>query len=157
MENKTTDYLQTPNSHQSFHSKKLYSEGWISAATYLGGPLGGLYMISKNFKQLNKEELASKTLRIGIIVTLVILPSILFLPEAFFELIPNSMIPLIYTTIVYFYMHTYQGKDIEAHFKNGGAKQSGWKAIGIAILSLIISLLYTFSLVMLLPLSMLPF
>jgi hypothetical protein len=130
---------------------KLYTIGWITFATYIGGPLAGCYLMSENFKNVGNEDLAEKTFKIGIISIILLFGSIAFIPESILDKIPDAIIPLTYTAIIYLYVKKFQGKSINEHIENGGLKYSGWRATGFGILSLIVSLLYFFILVMLIP------
>jgi len=134
---------------------KLYTTNWVIFATYIGGPLAGAYLMSKNFENLNNKKFALNTLIIGILATLLLFGILPFIPESILNSIPNYIIPAIYTSIIYGFMKKYQDKDIKEYLKNNGVKQSWWKAMGIAILSLIISMLYFFVLIILIPESML--
>ena len=99
------------------HDKiKIYTIGWIIFSTCLGGPLAGCYLISENFKNLGNKDLARKILIIGIISTILLFGSIAYLiVENIMVKFPNSLIPVIYTTIIYVYLKIYQEKSIEKH------------------------------------------
>lgn len=143
--------MEKTNTIEQQKNIKLYTTGWVGFATYLGGPLAGAYLMSKNFENLNKKEFASNTLRAGIVATLLLFGILPFIPESTMDQIPNSIIPITYTSVIYGFMTKYQDKDIKEHLKNNGIKQSGWKATGIAILSFVISMVYFFALIMFLP------
>jgi hypothetical protein len=148
--------MQTPNTYgQPKKDIKLYTTGWVGFATYVGGPLAGAFLMSKNFKELGQEDHAANTLKIGVVATLLIFGGLVLVPEAVLDKLPNSLLPIVYTAVIYKFMVQYQEKDIEKHLKEKGAKQSGWKATGIAILALLISMAYFFGLFMILPESML--
>lgn len=139
------------NSTIQNNEKKLYTKGWVIFGTYLGGPLAGCYLVSKNLETLGQKDLAQKIFRIGIISTIIIFGAIIFIPESIMDKIPYSVIPFTYTVAIGWYLAQKQGKTIDEYVKNGGKTYSGWKVIGIAILSLIISLVYIVALVFLLP------
>ncbi len=140
---------------QQKKDKKLYTTGWIVFATYLGGPLAGGYLMSKNFESFGNEVYAKNALKIGVVATLFLFSSLPFIPESIIDQVPNSLIPITYTFAIYLLMTKYQDKAIKDHIKNNGARQSGWKVTGIAILSVIISMIYFSALIMLLPESVL--
>jgi len=134
------------------HDKfKIYTIGWITFATYIGGTLAGCYLIGENFKNLGNKDLAERMFKIGIMSTILIFGVIAFIPENIVDKIPNELIPFTYTTIIYLYIRKFQGKSIKEHIENGGLKYSGWKVLGISILSVIASLLYLFILIILIP------
>lgn len=145
----------TPTPDPYHQSVKLYTAGWIGFATYFGGPLAGAYLMSKNFDYLGKKDQAGTALKIGIIATLLLFGALPFIPQNIMDRVPNYLIPIAYTSIMYGFINKYQEKDIQEHLKNNGAKQSGWKVFGIALLALLISMLYFFGLIMLLPENML--
>lgn len=123
------------------HDKiKLYTIGWIIFSTFLGGPLAGCYLMSVNFKNLGDKDLARKTLKIGIISTILLCGGTTYLVvENIAEEIPNYLIASTYIAIIYAYLKTYQEKSIKEHIEKGGLKYSGWKSTGIGIMSFIIT------------------
>lgn len=133
---------------------KFYTTIWVLIGTYLGGPLAGSYLMSKNFEALNQKNYAKNTLLIGIIANSLLFGLLIIIPSSVIDQIPNSMIPLTYTSAIYGLMIKFQDKEIKENLKDDENKQSGWKVIGIVILSLIISFLYVFTLLMLFPINM---
>ena len=123
------------------HDKiKLYTIGGIIFSTFLGGPLAGCYLMSVNFKNLGDKDLARKTLKIGIISTILLCGGTTYLVvENIAEEIPNYLIASTYIAIIYAYLKTYQEKSIKEHIEKGGLKYSGWKSTGIGIMSFIIT------------------
>lgn len=59
---------------------KIYSSKAISGATFLGGPLAAGYLISENFKGLNRHDEGRKSLIIGIITTIILFGGMFMLP-----------------------------------------------------------------------------
>ncbi len=104
----------------------LFTEKAISAGTMLGGPLVGAYLISENYKALNKNDDAKKTLIFGITVTLVFFPILLYVPEHIMDRIPEQVFHFFWAAVVYFIVKKYQGDSIIEHLVNGGKKGSGW-------------------------------
>ncbi|CAM1345215.1 hypothetical protein [Tenacibaculum amylolyticum] len=117
---------------------KLYSSKAISGATILGGPLAAGYLISQNFKALNKPNEGHKSLIIGIIATIVLFGGIFMIPEKIVTKIPNQLLPLIYTGITWTIVEWKQGDILKIHKENGNSFFSGWKAAGIGVISLLI-------------------
>lgn len=126
---------------------RFYTMRWIFFCTYIGGPLAGCYLMSKNFESLNKKDLAEMTLKIGIISAVILFGAAVFIPHNTLQRIPAFVIPVSYTTIIYMYAYKLQGKEIDEYIKKGGKKHSGWRATAVGILSLIISFIYSFALV----------
>ncbi len=143
--------IQSNLANEEHDKVKLYTIGWVTLATYIGGPLAGCYLMSENFKNLGNKDLAERMFKIGIMSTILLFGGIAFIPESILDKIPNEIIPFTYTTIIYLYIRKFQGKSIKEHIENGGLKYSGWKVIGISISSVIVSLLYLFILIMLIP------
>jgi hypothetical protein len=121
---------------------KVYTPGWIMFATYLGGPMAGCYLVSKNFKIFRNEKSAKKILVVGVISSVIIFTGLCFVPKHIMDAIPDFLIPLIYMFVIGDYVKKTQSKNIKVHIAQGGQKYSGWKVTGIGILFLILTLLY---------------
>ena len=119
-------------------TKKFYSQKAISIATYFGGPLAAGYLIKKNFEVLNQPDNGQKSLIIGIISTLLLFAGIFSIPEPIIDKIPQPVIPLIYTGIIYLIVEKLQGKKLQEHKDSGGDFHSGWKAAGVGAIAMII-------------------
>ena len=129
IENKTDDLTE---------NIKLYSSKAIGGATFFGGPLAAGYMIGENFKALNKPIEGRNSLIIGIVSTIVLFTSIFMLPESIIDKVPNQLIPLIYTGIIWGIVEWKQGDILKLHKENGNSFFSGWRAAGIGLISLVI-------------------
>jgi tetratricopeptide (TPR) repeat protein len=119
-------------------SLKLYPLREINAAILLGGPLAGFYLVSRNFKNFQQHELSRKYLIIGVIVTILLFGSITLIPQGILKYVKPLI--LLYVPVLMVYFNKIQGRDLNAHFKNGGKKYSGWKALGVVLSALAISL-----------------
>ena len=117
---------------------KLYSSKAISGATFLGGPLAAGYMISENFKALDKPDEGRKSLIIGIVSTVILFGGIFLLPESLIDKIPRQLIPLAYTAIIWGIVEWKQGDILKAHQESNNSFFSGWRAAGIGLISLVI-------------------
>ncbi|MDD4528219.1 MAG: hypothetical protein PHF25_09385 [Candidatus Margulisbacteria bacterium] len=118
---------------------KLYSQRAIAIATYFGGPLAAGILIRKNFINLGKEKQGLNSLIIGILSTLLIFYGIFQIPESILDKIPNALIPLIYTGIIYLIVENLQGQELNKHKEEKNEFYSNWKATGIgAICSVIL-------------------
>ena len=117
---------------------KLYSSKAISGATFLGGPLAAGYLISENYKALDKPDIGRAALIIGIVVTVILFGGIFMLPETIIDKIPRQIIPLIYTGIIWGIVEWKQGDILKAHKENNNSFFSGWRAAGVGIVSLLI-------------------
>lgn len=119
-------------------NKKLYSQRAISITTYFGGPLAAGILIRENYKILEKEKQGMYALIIGIISTVLLFAGLFSIPENIIDNVPNAIIPLIYTGIIYLIVEKIQGKELKLHKENKGKFQSGWKAAGVGAISLVI-------------------
>ena len=124
---------------------KFYSQRAISITTYFGGPLAAGILIRENYKSLDNEKYGINALIIGIVSTILIFAVIFSVPENIIDKIPEALIPLIYTGIIYLIVEKIQGKELKSHKENNGEFYSGWKAARIGAISLVIILAGIFS------------
>jgi hypothetical protein len=117
---------------------KLYSSKAISGATFLGGPLAAGYLIGENFKALDKPNDGRNSLIIGIISTIILFGGIFMIPENLIDKIPQQLIPIAYTGIIWGIVEWKQGDILKSHKENGNSFFSGWRAAGIGFISLLI-------------------
>jgi hypothetical protein len=104
-----------------------------------------------NLKILNEPQKALKALWMGILSTLILFGSVLFIPESISGKIPNQVIPLAYTLAIYYWCKQYLDLKIKKYLENGGIKASGWKAAGIGFVCLLISFVYIIILISFIP------
>lgn len=121
---------------------RLYSQRAITIAIFLGGPLAAGYLAQQNFIMLGKENYGRYSLIIGILSTVLIVAGLFSIPESIIDKIPNAVIPLVYTAIIYPIIEKFQGKELKEHEDNGGAFYSGWKAAGISAVCFIFVLVF---------------
>jgi hypothetical protein len=121
--------------------KRFYSQRAIAIATYFGGPLAAGYLVKKNYETLEQPDNASKSLIIGIISTILIFAGIFSVPDEIIDKIPNALIPLIYTGIIYLIVERIQGAALKNHKESGGEFYSGWKAAGVGAIAMVILIL----------------
>ena len=119
-------------------STKLYSQKAIAIATFFGGPLAAGILIRTNFINLNKEREGLNALILGVLSTLLLFGGIFALPENIVDKIPNSVLPAVYTGIIYLIVEKIQGNDLKQHTANNGVFYSGWRAAGIGFIGLVI-------------------
>lgn len=131
----------TKNSPQNI---KLYSTTSIGTATFWGGPLAAGYMIGENFKALGEPSKGRNALIIGIISTIVLFVGIFSLPDNLVDKIPRLLIPIVYTGIVWAIVESTQGELLKQHKEKENAFYSGWRTIGIGLISMLILLIGLF-------------
>jgi hypothetical protein len=122
--------------------RKFYSLRAITIATYLGGPVAAGYLARQNFIRLGKENYGGYSLIIGILSTLFIIIGLFSIPEPIMNKIPNAVIPLFYTAIIYLLIEKLQGRELKEHKDSNGAFYSGWKAAGIGAVCLVFLLVF---------------
>jgi hypothetical protein len=126
--------------------RKLYSINEIGIAALLGGPLAGFYMISRNFKSLDKKLLSRTSFIFGVIATIFLGAIIVLIPKEIIEKIPDLIIPVLFVPFIYVYAKKVQGRDIDDHFKNGWVKYSQRRTVVIGVLTLLITMVCFFAL-----------
>ena len=78
----------------------LYSPRQMELATFVGGPLCGIYMLTANYKRLEKTEYARNVILIGSIMTVLWMLGALHprfdnFPQVFYQAIPALMVGII--------------------------------------------------------------
>lgn len=119
---------------------KYYSQKAIAIATYFGGPLAAGILAGQNFRNQGKKEYGKYSIIIGIISTLLLFIGIFLIPENIISKVPNALIPLVYTGIIYLIIEKFQGKVLEEHKNNERKFYSLWKASGIGAICMTILL-----------------
>lgn len=121
-------------------STKLYSTKAIFVATYFGGPVAAGYLIKKNYDAFNQKDNGIKALIIGIISTILLFVLGALIPPKIMSMIPNILLPLIYTLIINLLVIKFQGRRLNKHKVSGGEFYSRWRALGIGLIFMIIIL-----------------
>ena len=121
-------------------SHKLYSQAAIALATFFGGPFAAALLIRKNCIALGQERWGFNALVLGIITTVLLFGSILMIPEAVLDKIPNALIPAIYTAIIYLIVEKVHGRELRVHKEKDGLFYSNWRAAGIGLVSCVVIL-----------------
>lgn len=120
-------------------TNKIYKDRAIWVGTFLGGPLAAGYLIAENFKAFNDKDKAKKTWIYAIIATVVVFGGVFLIPEN--VKIPNQIIPLIYTAIIYYLVQHFQGQNISAHLNSGGQLFGWWRTITVGLIGLAITII----------------
>lgn len=123
---------------------KLYNERAILIATFVGGPLAGGYLLSRNFGALNEPAKASRTWIISIGVLLLLAGSS-FLPAA--DKIPAVVYSFACCMTAHFAAKKFQGSSIALHQTNGGSFYGTWRAVRVGLLSCLLMVALFFGLV----------
>lgn len=128
---------------------KFYSQKAIGIATFFGGPLAACYLVRENYLVLNKPDEAKKALLYGLLATVAVLGFIFMMPDEVMDKVPNQVIPLIYTAIIYYIVEYTQGDTLKLHEKFGNEFISGWKAALVGFVAMLIFLSIIFGYVFL--------
>lgn len=87
-------------------TEKVYRERGIVAATFLGGPLAGGYMLAMNFKAFNEPTKARWAIAGSVAFTLTLCCVLIFAPSL--SRVPSRLITLAYTGIMWMIAHQLQ-------------------------------------------------
>ncbi len=128
----------SPNTEDS--TLALFSARQVSLAAFLGGALGGGWLMFKNFGAIG-DEAQKKTAVFGsLLLTAIIAVGAMLLPTDF----SNSLIPLITVGIFAAWYHFKLESVYSAHREGGGAQASWWKTIGLGAVGFAASLVVFF-------------
>ena len=106
--------------------------------------------MGKNYKTLQRDELARQSLIIGIVSTVILLAAAFALPDDF----PNSGLAIgSIFAMAHCYKHA-QEETFNTHIANGGKKGSWGVAIGLGVLFMAFIVAIVVGTIMLLPESM---
>lgn len=120
-------------------AKKIYKDKQVWVGAFIGGPLTAGYLIAENFKVFGEKSKVLNTWMIAFGATLFLLFVSLFAP--YIDRVPNGIITLLYTGIAFLLMRIFQGEKVNGHIQTGGQIQSWWKAIGISLIGLSITII----------------
>ena len=133
------------------NSKKIFTNNAILVATFFGGPIAAGFLISKNFKVFGNDNAARKSIFWGIISTIFLFAGIYMIPEHIIDIIPQAIIPLIYTAIIAGLVEKLQGQKIKEFFAANGKKASNWQAAGYGLIGLLIIAVFIIAMILALP------
>jgi hypothetical protein len=119
---------------------RLFSIRAISVGTFVGGPLTAGIFIGLNYRRLGNERFAKMAFVAGVVSTFVLGLSIMLVPSEISERIPNSFIPMIYTSIAVSMANWLQGDEINRAMQKGALKASGLVITGWSIAALVVTL-----------------
>ncbi len=141
--------IESPNSMSvaNYSELKLASSNQVYTAAFLGGPLAGGWLLFQNLKLIGRIQ-QSKLVLFGTFIALLVITIVgLFLPSNF----PNYIIPVVIAFIFKtLYEHIFQS-NFKQHIANNGTKTSWWKVLGTCIVSLVLTFIFIFSAVFILP------
>jgi hypothetical protein len=98
---------------KGFKMEKHWSTGQIGFAAAVSGPIGGAYLIGRNFETFGERALAKRCYLAGVLITLFLTTLLVFLPDGFVETIPSSFIPGMSAVFSIWYVKSSQIEKIE--------------------------------------------
>ncbi len=125
----------------------LYSPVQTGVAAFIGGPLAGCWLLATNFAMLSKPAARTRTIIVGVVVTVLVFALSLYLPEDF----PNLIIPFVYTVVFHQVAKQLQGDEFSQFVEEGGQRFSHWRVVGISFLAIVVFLAAGFGIVLVVP------
>ena len=113
----------------NINPNKVYKEGAIQIATFLGGPLVAGYFIATNFKQLGEEHKVKRTWLFTILGFIAYMVLAYNVPDS----VPGIVFTGISTLLTAFIVQRYQSTQIKAHIEAGGTMYSTKRAVLIGL------------------------
>jgi hypothetical protein len=108
--------------------RQLYSPGEVALATVFGGPLGGAWLLARNYRRLDARRKAYAALAIGALAMAAVVAIGLLIPPTgvvFLLLFP----PIVAIALA----ERLQGADHVRHAVIGGRTRSSWRALGVGV------------------------
>jgi hypothetical protein len=109
----------------------MYSASQVAAATVLGGPLGGAWLIALNYKRLDAPRKADTAIVLGLIAMAAVIAIASMAPYGVMRLL--VILPSILTAGL---AELLQGAGYVRHVVAGGRRGSSWRAAGIGVMCL---------------------
>jgi len=125
---------------------KFYTREHVWWASVLGGPLIGCYLVSQNYRNFGQAVRARKLFVVSVTISLLLIALLINLPEDILASMPKWVkhtIPLSYTIFWASYVEQFQAYCIKNNVAQGWQKYSAKRVVFLALISLIISFLYT--------------
>ena len=110
---------------------RLYSSLQIAAATFIGSPLIGGWLIAANHKTLARPEQANQAIILSVVVTLALIGLGIVLPERF----PRVALSVAGAVGFRAWAETRFSIVLEKHRAAGGSLFSWWRVVGLALLA----------------------
>jgi hypothetical protein len=131
-------------------NKKLFSLRAIGLSAFLGGPLSAGYLIAHNFKVIGDRKAYKITLFLSLFILVTLIVFLLVIPESLAKFFPSGFVSIITIYAAFTLAKTFQKKQLDESKKNN-LKESGWKAVLISIICLLITLVVGFAITYVIP------
>ena len=99
----------------------------------MGSPIAAAWFAHRNLSELGQRRSARKVLKIGLALTIALLALALVLPDNF----PNIILPLAYSSTIYYVAKNRFEVSVAKHLASGGKLGSWWLVAGVSILFLL--------------------
>jgi TonB family protein len=133
--------------HSPVSEVRLYSPLQVAIATFIGAPIAGGILLSANYRALGSIAPSRWAIASGFFSTAALFFIASLLPHNF----PHVLIPGLYTAAARYLTEQFQGADLAAHARGGGALHSIWRAAGIGIACLVAILLVIVAVILFAP------
>ncbi len=117
-------------------NRKIYNENMVRVSTLLAGPFACAYLMAQNYKTLGDEKRARRTLLYGGLITILVFGSLILLPDAVLDKVPNFLLPVVFAATAQLLVRKYQLPELELFLTSGGGKHSNWKVAGVSLVVL---------------------
>ncbi len=135
-----------PGSGLQQDSPLPYSAGQVSVAAFIGGPLAAGWLMSRAFRAFGNPDGASRVVYVSIAAVVAIIVGVFLWPD-----VPNLLFPAATMGGYLAAYNAYLGTSLEEHLDEGRGLASWWGAIGKSIVSLLVTVLAIFAVVMAFP------
>lgn len=125
---------------QSIKPQYFWTNGQIILASSIAGPVGGCYLLGRNFSQLEQPGFAKKSYAAGLLLMIVVTTILFFIPEEFMAKIPKSFFPMGYTLIIASIARLGQKNLIEEKLREGNKRFSYWWCLLMTVALLIVQI-----------------
>ena len=120
---------------------KVYSLTSIIVAALVGGPIAAGVLLSNNFRRFGKYTYAKTSIWVSVLVSLILIATLLILPSAASNVVTHYLIPVLFVVSAKWISDKYQRHDIEKHETEGGYFYSIWRAVYMALILGVVTIL----------------
>jgi hypothetical protein len=111
----------------------MYSPGQIAAATFLGSPIAGGWLLALNYKRLGESRSARAAIGLSVLAMAALIASAFVVPDR-----AMSSLGIIPVVVMYWIAKSLQDAGYQRHLARLGRTGSNWHVLGIALASLAI-------------------
>jgi hypothetical protein len=119
----------------------MYSPGQVAVATLLGGPLGGGWLLARNYHRLGEPGKARVAFGLGIVATAALFAFAFAVPKL-------TSVGLLPVFVMWGLAKALQDSDYHRHLSRLGPRGSSWRVVGVGLASLAICVGILFGIVL---------